>query len=139
MNAYLTKTRPEPASPSRQSESAKRQRRLQKFLVMQTRAVMTKTVLTVNRKLTLRELEQLFEAHDFNELPVVEGRFLIGIVTKFDFLKNFVFTPNTVFPHYDDLMKRTVGQIMTPSVCSVHPTTPLTRVLQMMVELPRRR
>jgi CBS domain-containing protein len=107
---------------------------LQKFLVMQTKEVMTKLVLTVSRHVTLRELEHLFETHDFNGFPVVEGHHLLGIVTKFDFLKNFVFTPSTVFPHYDDLMKRTVEEIMTRNVCSVHPTTPLTRGLQMMVE-----
>jgi CBS domain-containing protein len=107
---------------------------LQKFLVMQTKEVMTKLVLTVSRHVTLRELEHLFETHDFNGFPVVEGHRLLGIVTKFDFLKNFVFTPSTVFPHYEDLMKRTVEEIMTRNVCTVHPTTPLTRVLQMMVE-----
>jgi CBS domain-containing protein len=90
--------------------------------------------LTVSRHVTLRELEHLFETHDFNGFPVVEGHHLLGIVTKFDFLKNFVFTPSTVFPHYDDLMKRTIEEIMTRNVCSVHPTTPLTRVLQVMVE-----
>jgi CBS domain-containing protein len=101
---------------------------------MQTKDVMTKLVLTVSRHVTLRELEHLFETHDFNGFPVVEGHRLLGIVTKFDFLKNFVFTPSSVFPHYDDLMKRTVEEIMTRNVCTVHPTTPLTRVLQMMVE-----
>ena len=83
---------------------------------------------------TLRELEHLFESHDFNGFPVVEGHHLIGIVTKFDFLKNFVFTPSTVFPHYEDLMKRTVEEIMIKKVSTVHPSTPLTRVLQLLVE-----
>jgi CBS domain-containing protein len=115
-------------------EKARRQLRLQEFLVMQTKAVMTAPVLTVSRHGTLRELEQLFEAHDFNGFPVIEDHHLIGIVTKFDFLRNFVFTPSTVFPHYDELMKRTVAEIMVTDVCTVHPTTPLTRVLQMMVE-----
>jgi len=101
---------------------------------MQTKDVMTKLVLTVSRQLTLRELEHLFETHDFNGFPVVEEHHLIGIVTKFDFLKNFVFTPSTVYPHYDDLMKRTVEEIMIKKVCTVHSTTPLTRVLQLMVE-----
>jgi CBS domain-containing protein len=101
---------------------------------MQTKDVMTKLVLTVSRQLTLRELEHLFETHDFNGFPMVEEHHLIGIVTKFDFLKNFVFTPSTVYPHYDDLMKRTVEEIMIKKVCTVHSTTPLTRVLQLMVE-----
>jgi CBS domain-containing protein len=95
---------------------------------------MTKLVLTVSRQLTLRELEHLFETHDFNGFPVVEDHHLIGIVTKFDFLKNFVFTSSTVFPHYDDLMKRTVEEIMIKKVCTVHSSTPLTRVLQLMVD-----
>ncbi|HET6962641.1 MAG TPA: CBS domain-containing protein [Terriglobia bacterium] len=95
---------------------------------------MTKLALTVSRQLSLRELEHLFETYDFNGFPVVEDHHLIGIVTKFDFLKNFVFTPSTVFPHYDELMKRTVEEVMIKNVCTVHATTPLTRVLQLMVE-----
>jgi len=101
---------------------------------MQTKDVMTKIALTVSRQLSLRELEHLFETYDFNGFPVVEDHHLIGIVTKFDFLKNFVFTPSTVFPHYDALMKRTVEEIMVEKVCTVHSTSPLTRVLQLMVE-----
>jgi CBS domain-containing protein len=101
---------------------------------MQTKDVMTKLALTVSRQLSLRELEHLFETHDFNGFPVVEDHHLIGIVTKFDFLKNFVFTSSTVFPHYDDLMKRTVEEIMIKKVCTVHSSTPLTRVLQLMVD-----
>ena len=107
---------------------------MQKFLTMQAKDVMTELVVTVSRQLTLRELEHLFETHDFNGFPVVEDHHLIGIVTKFDFLKNFVFTPTTVFPHYDDLMKRTVEEIMIKKVCTVHSSTPLTRVLQLMVD-----
>jgi CBS domain-containing protein len=101
---------------------------------MQTKDVMTKLALTVSRQLSLRELEHLFETYDFNGFPVVDDHRLIGIVTKFDFLKNFVFTPSTVFPHYDELMKRTVEEIMIKKVCTVHPSMPLTRVLQLMVE-----
>jgi len=121
------------ASPT-DRETARRQNRLQKFLAMQTRDVMTKLVLTVPRHLTLRELETLFETHDFNGFCVVDRHSLVGVVTKFDFLKNFIFTPRTVFPHYDDLMQRTVEQIMTTKPYTVHPPTPLTRVLEMMVE-----
>jgi CBS domain-containing protein len=55
-------------------------------------------------------------------------------VTKFDFLKNFILNPNSIVPHYDELMKHTVAEIMTRQISTVHPRTPLTRVLQMMVE-----
>jgi CBS-domain-containing membrane protein len=136
MSRQLDRARRQPASPapSTQHEGARRQARLLTFLGMQTKDVMTKLALTVSRQLSLRELEHLFETYDFNGFPVVEDHRLIGIVTKFDFLKNFVFTPSSVFPHYDDLMKRTVEEIMMRKVCTVHSSTPLTRVLQLMVD-----
>lgn len=115
-------------------ERVRRQARLQKFLTLQAKDVMTGLVVTVPRHLTLRELEHLFETRDFNGFPVVEDHHLVGIVTKFDFLKNFVFTPTTVIPHYEDLMKRTVEEVMMKTVCTVHSSTPLTRVLQLMVD-----
>ena len=37
-------------------------------------------------------------------------------------------------PRYDDLMKRTVADIMTPDFISVREETKLTRVLQLMVD-----
>ena len=111
-----------------------RQNRLRRFVRLQTKSVMSRNVLTVQKQLTLRELDRLFSTHDFNSFPVVEEHHLIGIVTKFDFLKTFILTPSSVVPHYDELMKCSVEEIMTREVHTVHPTTPLTRVLQMVVE-----
>jgi CBS domain-containing protein len=111
------------------------QERLVNFINLQTGAVMTKKVFTISKDMTLRELDHLFEVHDFNGFPVVEDGHLIGIVSKFDCLRNFIFTTSSVFPHYEELMKRTVDQIMTKEVHTVLPTTPLTRVLQMLVNL----
>jgi len=59
---------------------------------------------------------------------------MIGLVTKFDFLKAFAFTPSQMVPPYDALMQRTVGEIMTEAVIHVEPAAPLTRVLQLMVQ-----
>ncbi|MEQ1695777.1 MAG: CBS domain-containing protein [Hyphomicrobiaceae bacterium] len=84
--------------------------------------------------LTLRELELLFEADDFNGYPVLEDGKLVGFVTKFDFLKAFAFTTQQLVPHYDELMLLTVGEIMTTSVIHVSPDQPLTRALQLMLE-----
>jgi hypothetical protein len=36
-------------------------------------------------------------------------------------------------PHYDELMNRQVAEMMTEAVVHVESTTPLTRVLEMMV------
>jgi len=45
--------------------------------------------MTVAPRTTMRELEELFENHDFNSFPVVEKEKMLGIVTKFDFLRTF--------------------------------------------------
>ena len=94
---------------------------------------MTRAVTTVTRQTTMRELEALFEKHDFNSFPVVEEGKMLGIVTKFDFLRAFAFTIGQMVPHYDELMRRPVGEMMTEAVVHVEPTAPLTRVLQLMV------
>jgi CBS domain-containing protein len=99
---------------------------------------MTRAVITVTREVTLRELEGLFEKHDFNSFPVVEEGKMLGIVTKFDFLRAFAFTTGQMVPHYDDLMKRRVAEIMTERVVHVERGTRLTRVLELMVNLKAR-
>jgi predicted transcriptional regulator len=95
---------------------------------------MTRDVTTVRRDLTMRELGRLFEATDYNGYPVEEDSQVIGFVTKFDYLACFEFKPARILPHYDDLMKRTVGDVMTADFIYVRSDTKLTRVLQLMVE-----
>ncbi len=99
---------------------------------------MTRAVTTVTRQTTMRELELLFEKHDFNSFPVVEKEKMLGIVTKFDFLRAFAFTTGQMVPHYDELMRRPVAEMMTEAVVHVEPEQPLTRVLQLMVSLKTR-
>jgi CBS domain-containing protein len=109
-----------------------------RFLECTTSQYMTRTVTTVTRRLTMRELEALFEKHDFNSFPVEEDGVMLGIVTKFDFLRTFALTTGQMVPHYDELMKRPVAEIMTEAVVHVEPEVSLTRVLQLMVNLKAR-
>jgi CBS domain-containing protein len=109
-----------------------------RFLACTADQYMTRAVTTVTRQVTMRELEELFERHDFNSFPVVENGTMLGIVTKFDFLRAFAFTTAQMAPHYDELMRRTVGEMMTEAVIHVEPDTPLTRVLQLMVSVKAR-
>ena len=95
---------------------------------------MTRNVKSVSRGLTLRELGGLFEREDFNTYPVEENGQVVGLVSKFDHLACFVFTPAHMMPHYDDLMKRTVADVMTSDFIYVGTDTRLTRVLQLMVD-----
>ncbi len=76
----------------------------------------------------------MFERDDFNTYPVEEEGQVVGIVTKFDVLKCFAFTPNQMVPRYDDLMNKTVADIMISAFIYVNADTKLTRVLQLMVE-----
>ena len=95
---------------------------------------MTRAVKTVTRGLKVRELGEMFARDDFNTYPVEEDGQMAGIVTKFDMLKCFAFTPSQMVPHYADLMNRTVADVMMPEFIYVRPDTKLTRVLQLMVE-----
>jgi CBS-domain-containing membrane protein len=104
------------------------------FLEETAAHAMTRTVSTVTRSLTVRELGDMIKRDDFNTYPVVEDGQVVGIVTKFDVLKCFAFTPNQMVPRYVDLMSRTVGDIMVSDFVYVRPDTRLTRILQLMVE-----
>jgi CBS-domain-containing membrane protein len=112
-----------------------------RFLEYRVGQYMTHPVQTVTPDVPLRELESLFEKHDFNAFPVVNtaaSREMIGLVTKFDFLKVFAFSTGQLLPHYDELMNQTVQDVMVEAVVSVTPDTPLTRALQHMVNLRAR-
>jgi len=100
-----------------------------RFLQCKTGQYMTRDAISVTRDVTMRELGLLFERHDFNSFPVLDQGKMVGIVTKFDFLKAFAFTIGQMVPHYDDLMRRTVADVMSEAVVHVEPTTSLTRVL----------
>lgn len=103
------------------------------FLEQVTADYMTRKPKVVTRDLSLRELGDLFERDDFNAYPVVDQSQVIAVVSKFDFLTSFVFTPAHIVPRYDDLMSLTVMDVMTPEFIYVAPETRLTRVLELMV------
>ncbi|WP_025034776.1 CBS domain-containing protein [Bradyrhizobium sp. DOA9] len=104
------------------------------FLEQTVDGYMTRNVKTVQRGFDLFQLSEMFETDDFNSYPVEDDGQVVGIVTKFDILKCFAFTPSQMLPRYDDLMSRKIGDVMTPEFIYVSPDTRLTRVLQIMVE-----
>lgn len=107
---------------------------MHKFLEASAGQYMTSSVKTVTRDTTMRELQRMFDEDDFNCYPVREGDDTIGLVSKFDFLNCFAFNPGRMVPAYDDLLSRTVADVMTPEFIYVDPATKLTRVLQLMVD-----
>jgi CBS-domain-containing membrane protein len=109
-------------------------RAVYRFLEQTVAGHMTRSVKTVTRELTVRDLGAMFERDDFNTYPVVEDGQVVGIVTKFDLLKCFAFTPSQMVPRYSELMNRTVADVMISEFIYVRSDTKLTRVLQLMVE-----
>jgi CBS-domain-containing membrane protein len=107
---------------------------LYSFLDQTVAQSMTRDVKTVSRGLKVRELGARFEQDDFNAYPVEENGQVVGVVSKFDYLSCFVFTPAHMMPQYEELMDRTVADIMTVDFIYVGTDTRLTRVLQLMVD-----
>jgi CBS domain-containing protein len=109
------------------------------FLEYRVADAMTRNPVTITPRATLAETERLFERHDFNGLPVVDGDGrLLGFATKLDLLKAFQFTRERIVPPYDEIMGRTVDAVMTRDVECASPEMPLTRVLQRMIETRNR-
>lgn len=108
---------------------------LYQFLEQTVDRYMTRKVKTVSRDVAMRQLNDLFASDDFNAYPVVDDQLeVVGLVTKFDFLKCFALTLSSMVPRYDELMKRTVSDVMIHEYIYVGATTKLVRVLQLMVE-----
>jgi CBS-domain-containing membrane protein len=105
------------------------------FLSLVARDAMTRSVITVAPDQRLAELERIFEVHTFNGCPVIENGQLAGIVTKLDFLKAFLFDTRSVAPLYENIMQKTVRDVMTATVVTVREDHPLLGVLRMMVDL----
>ncbi|MBN8985584.1 MAG: CBS domain-containing protein [Rhizobiales bacterium] len=105
-----------------------------RFIEQTVEDYMTREVRTVSRDVAMDELNNLFAASDFNAYPVTDQTQMVGLVTKFDFLKCFALTLSSMVPRYDELMKRTVADVMIHEFIYVNTATKLVRVLQLMVE-----
>jgi CBS domain-containing protein len=105
-----------------------------KFLEQVVSDYMTSDVVTVPPTMSIRELGKRFKDTDFNSFPVMADGQVVGVVSKFDYLACFEFTPARMVPRYDDLMRRTVAGVMTREFIYVNRETKLTRVLQLMIE-----
>lgn len=99
---------------------------------------MTTNVVSLTPGSTLREAGEMFDRFDFNSVPVVESGKLVGIFSKFDFMRAFAFTPEHPLPDYEALMKMPLREFTREKLVTTEPDVPLTRVLQRMVELRTR-
>lgn len=104
------------------------------FLEYQVQDVMTANPTTIRPDARLSEAEAIFEQHDWNGLPVVDGGgALVGFLTQLDLLRAFEFDEDHMFPPYEQIMQGDVARVMSRDVHTVTPRAPLTRVLTRMV------
>jgi CBS domain-containing protein len=104
------------------------------FLDYRVEDVMSRPV-SVRADATIAEAEAILERNGFNSLPVVDaGERLLGVVTSLDLLRAFAFPEDTILPSFSEVMRRPVSGIMSRDVHTVCPRTPLTRVLQKLVD-----
>lgn len=104
------------------------------FLDYRVCDAMTPDPVVLSSEETLARIQEIFDRHQFNALPVVDDeQRLLGVVTKLDALKAFRFTPDHMFPPYEKIMATPASAIMTERVVTVTPRTPLTRVLETLV------
>jgi CBS domain-containing protein len=105
------------------------------FLHYQVKDFMTSSPVAVDLDVSLSTVASIFEEHEFNGLPVVSSDDkLIGMVTKLDLLKAFTFTTVDKIPPYESTMGEKVSLVMTREPYTFSPETPLTRVLQKMID-----
>jgi len=109
-------------------------RAMYEFLDWRVGDVMTRDVVAIDPETPLARVEELFDTHDFDALPVVgrDGR-LVGIVAKLDVLRAYQFTPDAIVPHYDDIRRRAAHTVMTSQPATASPDLPLTRLLEQLV------
>jgi len=104
------------------------------FLDYRVEDVMSRAV-SVGPDATLAEAEAILERNRFNSLPVVDaGERLLGVVTSLDLLRAFAFPDDTILPRFSEVMRRPVSGIMSRDAQTVCPRTPLTRLLQKLVD-----
>lgn len=104
------------------------------FLDYRAEDVMSRATV-VRPETTLAEAEAILEKNGFNSLPVVDAaERLLGVVTSLDLLRAFAFPEDTILPRFSDVMARPVSSVMSRDAQTVCPRTPLTRVLQKLVD-----
>lgn len=107
---------------------------MKNFVLLYAKDAMTRNIVTIGLNTRVKDIKELFERHDYNSFPVIEDKKMVGIVTKLDFLRHFIFTPSSMTPNYTKLLEDEVRDVMNRTVLTITPDTPLTRVLDLMVE-----
>lgn len=108
--------------------------RMRKYLGLKVSDVMTENPLTVEPSDTLEQVEDLMEEHRIRQLPVVEDKELVGIITDRDvrpFLRDrYLGRPED----QERVMKTKVASIMSPKPITLSPNDELREAVELLVE-----
>lgn len=108
--------------------------RMRKYLGLKVSDVMTENPLTVEPSDTLDQVEELMEEHRIRQLPVVEDKELVGIITDRDvrpFLRDrYLGRPE----EQERVMKTKVVSIMSPKPITLSPNDELREAIELLVE-----
>lgn len=97
--------------------------------------VMTKNVITVGERATVKTVVELMNKHDIECLVVMKRKEPVGIVTKRDVLKRVLLSPkNTNKTKVNDILMRKVGEIMSKPLVVGKPGTELREGVRLMTE-----
>jgi acetoin utilization protein AcuB len=95
---------------------------------------MTSNLLTVNSSQPIVEIEQMMRAHRIRRVPVVDEGRLVGIISREDLFRAMpsIFDPSITAEHLEQAGRITAATIMTSSLVTVEPTTPLEQAALLM-------
>jgi len=97
--------------------------------------VMTKNVLTVGERATVKTVVELMNKHDIGCLIVMRRKKPVGIVTERDVLKRVLLSPkNTKKTKVSDILMRKVGEIMSKPLIVEKTQTELRDGVRLMTE-----
>jgi len=97
--------------------------------------VMTKNVITVGERATVKKVVELMSKHDIGCLIVMKRRKAVGIVTGKDILKRVLLSPkNNKKTQVNDILKRKVTEIMSKPLVVGKPQTELREGIRLMSE-----
>ena len=89
-------------------------------------SIMTKNVLTVESNESLQKVKELFLSHRIHHIPVVDGKKLVGIITKDD-----LFKLNVDHKDYNNIM---VSGVMTKKMAVLEPTDKVGTAAEVFME-----
>lgn len=99
--------------------------------------IMTRHLVTVSQDDFLKLVRELFDAHHFHHLLVIEGGKLVGVISDRDLLKNLSpFVGHSFSERSQDLatLNKRVHQVMTRHLVTVEPATPAKEAIHLMLQ-----